>query len=191
MKIMSPRSAVIPAVLAMLMAATRYHHFGSALHLPDASLAVFFLAGVYLAGWLAFPLLLAEAGLIDFLAITAGGVSDYCISPAYGFLIPTYGVLWLAGRWAARHAVPQWRALLPVAGALVAATSVAFLISNGSFYLWSGKFPELSWLQYAERVARYYPSYLTSALVYVAAAVIVHAAMAAVGTARAARPAGQ
>ncbi|WP_052700170.1 hypothetical protein [Methylocucumis oryzae] len=34
-----------PLLLIALMVVTRYHHFGDALHLPDASLAVFFLAG--------------------------------------------------------------------------------------------------------------------------------------------------
>lgn len=41
---------VLLALFALLMAATRFHHFGSALFLPDASLAVFFLAGFYLSG---------------------------------------------------------------------------------------------------------------------------------------------
>ena len=31
--------------LAALMLATRFHHFGTALHLPDASMAIFFLGG--------------------------------------------------------------------------------------------------------------------------------------------------
>lgn len=48
---------LIGLTLAALMALTRYGHFGSAVSLPDASLAVFFLAGFYLPAWV-FPALL-------------------------------------------------------------------------------------------------------------------------------------
>src|SRR5690554_3136356 len=44
--------------LAVLMAATRSHHFASVTHLPDASWAVFFLAGFYLRPLWVFPALL-------------------------------------------------------------------------------------------------------------------------------------
>src|SRR5690606_27401011 len=42
------RNAVVFTALMLLMAATRFHHLGSALHLPDASLAVFFIGGALL-----------------------------------------------------------------------------------------------------------------------------------------------
>jgi len=43
----------IGLILVAAMAATRFHHLGDALHLPDASWALFFLAGVYLSpAWL-------------------------------------------------------------------------------------------------------------------------------------------
>ncbi|MCX7097836.1 MAG: hypothetical protein NTV43_08035 [Methylococcales bacterium] len=38
---------LIPIFLIALMVVTRYHHFGELLHLPDASMAVFFFAGCY------------------------------------------------------------------------------------------------------------------------------------------------
>ncbi len=175
------------AMLALLMAITRYHHFGSALHLPDASLAVFFMAGFYLTGMLAFPVLLVEAGLIDYFAIAVGGVSDFCVTPAYWFLIPAYGAMWFAGRWAADKVRMHWQSLLPLFGALFVASSIAFLISNGAFYMLSGRFPDLSWAQYSERVAKYYLSYVTAALGYVAFAAFVHWAAATIGQMRALR----
>ncbi|MGH8472507.1 MAG: hypothetical protein ACREVJ_08675, partial [Gammaproteobacteria bacterium] len=59
----APRSALaIGLTLALLMAATRSHHFAATLHLPDASWAVFFLAGFYLRPLWVFPALLALAG---------------------------------------------------------------------------------------------------------------------------------
>jgi hypothetical protein len=41
------RQAWVLGVLALMMAVTRFHHQGSAFALPDASLAIFFLAGIF------------------------------------------------------------------------------------------------------------------------------------------------
>ena len=46
MKILQNTTTWIGAALILLMAATRYNHFGSSLALPDASYAVFFLGGL-------------------------------------------------------------------------------------------------------------------------------------------------
>ena len=166
---------VITLLLAAGMAATRFHHFGSAIHLPDASLAIFFLAGFYLRPALFLPAFLAEAALIDYAAIAYAGVSDWCITPAYGFLIPTYATLWFAGRWYAARHQQHWRTLVPLIGAVTISTTLAFLISNGSFYLFSGRYPDLGWTEYAARVATYFPPYAVSTLMYVFFAAALHA----------------
>ncbi|GFO72636.1 hypothetical protein BJAS_P3036 [Bathymodiolus japonicus methanotrophic gill symbiont] len=154
------------SALALLMALTRSDHFGSAISLPDASLAVFYLAGIFLGGITSLLLLCVEAGLLDYIAIAHWQVSDYCISPAYIFLIPTYAVMFFAGRWSAKYSSLNSLNLVRQLAYLLVAVSIAFLISNGSFYLLSGKFPDLSLVQYAERVAKYYPAYVGSTLIY-------------------------
>ena len=171
---------IILGLLGLLMAATRYHHFGTALHLPDASLAVFFAAGFYLPQRKLLPLLLAEAALIDWVAITIGGTSDWCVSPAYVFLIPTYASLWFGGRWYANRHCLSWSSAIPLVLVLTLAASAAFLISNGSFYLLSGRFPDLSWVQYGERVARYYGSYVGNAYAYVSFLAFMHVVVTSV-----------
>jgi len=168
------KTPLIIAVLLVVMAATRFHHFGSAISLPDASLAIFFLAGFYLRSPLVLAGFLAEAALIDYVAITYVGVSDWCISPAYLFLIPTYASLWFAGRWVAARQRQTWRTLALLFAALAVGVTVAFLISNGSFYLLSGHFPDLSWAQYAARVAKYFPPYALNTFFYVLFAATVH-----------------
>lgn len=173
--VFSDRRLSVALALALLMAATRFHHFGDLTHLPDASLAVFLLGGFYLRGLRAFVCYLAEAALIDYLAIAYGGVSDWCVTPAYAFLIPTYGSVWFAGLWYARRSSFEWRTAGPLLGALLAGVSAAFLISNGSFYLLAGYFSDMSWTEYAARVAKYYPPYLSGALMYVVLAAGVHA----------------
>jgi hypothetical protein len=154
--------------LMALMLATRAHsnHFGSPIALPDASLAVFFMAGLWFGGLRLFSVLLLEAALIDYVAITKMGVSDYCVSPAYVFLIPTYAALFFAGRFAARFKTLQTPDLLMQVGLLIGAATVAFMISNGSFYLLSGRFPDLNWAEYVARVTKYYPPHLSNTLVY-------------------------
>lgn len=153
--------------LCMLMALTRMHHFGDAISLPDASLAVFFMAGLWVGGYRCFSVLLAEAGLLDYLAISQFNVNDYCISPAYLFLIPTYAVVFWAGK--AASFLPKWqpKALLIQFAILAGATSIAFLISNGSFYLFSGRFADLGWSSYWLRTEAFYLPYLHSTLFYV------------------------
>jgi hypothetical protein len=150
----------LPIPLIALMALTRFHHFGDVLHLPDASLAVFFFAGFYRKKTF-FVFLLVLAGLIDYIAI-ANGTSSWCVSPAYVFLIPTYAVMWFAGRYCSLKMIGLGRQF----GVMALAVSAAFIISNGSFYLFSGRYPDLSWGQYIARVTMYYPPYAGSALLY-------------------------
>lgn len=167
------KSIAIFVILAALMAATREYHFGTSLHLPDASMAVFLLAGFYLPRW-AFPALLIEAGLVDYLALNYGGVDGWCFSPAYWFLIPTYFVLWYAGRFYAQRYRFSLRGLAEFAAIAFLATGAAFLISNASFYLLADYFGDMSAVQYGNRVAQYFLPYLQSAFLYLAAAAVLH-----------------
>lgn len=166
------------AGLALLMAATRYNHFGSAVSLPDASLAVFFLAGFFLAWrtWpalLGFVVLLLEAGGMDYYATATQGVSNWCITPAYWFLVPTYASLWLGG-WFAVRQDHTWRGLTTSGVVAWLATTIAFLISNISFYLLSGRVSDMSAAEYASAVAKYYPPYLGGSLPYLAVAALLY-----------------
>ncbi|MFA5982473.1 MAG: hypothetical protein WC782_00490 [Methylococcaceae bacterium] len=163
--------AVLP--LVALMALTRVHHFGSALSLPDASLAVFFLAGLCFKSRAILVGLLIEAGALDYLAIHYFSVSDWCISAAYVFLIPTYAVLWLAGRFAARHLNPTLSSHILALGCMLLATLLAFGLSNGSFYLFSGRYANMPVLDYVQRVSHYFGPYVGSAMVYAALGLFV------------------
>ena len=170
---------MIAAGLILAMAATRFNHFGSAVALPDASLAVFFLCGLYLARFtraskVVFTVLLLEAGLIDYYATGTQGISDWCITPAYWFLIPIYASLWFAGHWFALRHTMEGKGLIGLALTVWAASSFAFMLSNASFYLFSGRFADMRAAEYASRVAQYYVSYVSVALLYVACAVAIH-----------------
>lgn len=165
---------VIGILLVLAMAITRSHHFGSIVNLPDASLAIFFLAGFYLRSPLVLLGLLCEALLIDYVVTTYAGVSDWCITPAYYFLVPAYAAIWFAGRWYATRYRQSWMTLIPLVAALAAGILLAFAISNLGFYLFSGRTPGMEGLEYTLRVTKYLPSYATSTFVYVAVAALVH-----------------
>ncbi len=115
--------------------------------------------------------LLAEAVLIYYYAITVLGASDWCVTPAYGFLALAYGAMWFAGnRFAPRHNLTG-KNLLAVFAVAALACTLAFVVSNASFYLFSGRYAEMSAVEYASRVAQYWGSYVAVALLYVACAV--------------------
>jgi hypothetical protein len=171
----SPRSALaIGLSLALLMAATRSHHFATALHLPDASWAVFFLAGFYLRPLWMFPALMALAGVSDYMAIAWFGVSDFCMSPAYGFLLPAYGALWIAGRWYARRHRFALSTLIPLATSVLLGAAVCEIISSGGFYFFSGRFAETSLVEFGVRLVKYFPPSLESLVFWMGIAIVVH-----------------
>ncbi|MDQ5939163.1 MAG: hypothetical protein QG557_110 [Pseudomonadota bacterium] len=158
---------VVPLIL--LMALTRSHHVGNAVALPDASLAVFFLAGFFFASRSLFLMLLVQAAMIDYVEISQLNVSDFCISSAYIFLIPTYLTMWLGGRLSAKiHAIQGNKIgfyILSI-GILAVATTGAFLLSSGSFYLFSGHFEALSLSAFIDNSTVYFPPYAHSAITY-------------------------
>ncbi|WP_257386434.1 hypothetical protein [Tahibacter caeni] len=170
------KQSLILLALMALMLVTRYHHLGSALHLPDASMAIFFVAGFYLAGTVALPLLLLEAGLIDYIAISLAGVSDFCVTPAYSMLVVAYGVLWYGGAFYAKKLYkPQPSTALPAGLIALASCLLSFLVSNGSFYWMGGRVADANLADYVQNFLRYMPSFVGVALAYIAVFGLAHA----------------
>ena len=182
MDILKNKTFGIAAALALSMALTRYNHFGSAMALPDASYAVFFLGGLFLGrvraalGILA--LLMIEAALIDYYAINFREVSGWCVTSAYSFLVFSYGALWFVGRWYATRHELSFRGLSGLVLAGTVAGSAAFIIANISFYLLAGYFDSMGVMQYVANVSQYYVSYVAIALCYIGLAAGVQALLA-------------
>ena len=152
------------ALFALAMAGTRMSHFGSAALLPDASLAVFFLGGALLRRWSYCAGLFLLAFGLDFFYAAGALERAWCLSPSYWGLVPTYAALWLAGR--ALAARGDAYPLAPSLAWSVGGVSVAFLISNLTWYWAAGPVGGLGFGAFWLAVARYYPPYLGSALVY-------------------------
>jgi hypothetical protein len=161
--------------LAALMAATRGQFFAPlAHHLPDASLAVFFLGGFYLRHLGGFVALFLLATVLDLTAIGWGGVSGYCLTEAYWMLVPAYGVVWGAGRWYAGSHTTTAATLPVLAGALLVGGIAAEVLSSGGFYLLSGRFADLSLTELLGRFATYMPATLMSLVAYVGLVTLAH-----------------
>ena len=162
--------------LALVMIATRFPGLNGGLHLHDASWAVFFVAGFYLSGnwrW-AFPTLLAVAVGVDYTAIKYYGISNYCLTWAYWFLVPAYGSLWLGGRWLRRHASVDVAGGIALVATAVISVSACFLISNGSFYWLGGRVPHPTLGGWAANFATWYGPFLRTAAGYIAIAAVFH-----------------
>ncbi len=177
MKILKNSTTWIIAGLVLLMALTRFNHFGSAAALPDASYAVFFLGGLFLGrvrgALFLLAMLLVEAALVDYYAINFQGVSGWCVTSAYGFLVFAYSALWYVGRWyAPRHDLTA-KGLLGLVAAGAVAGSLAFVIANVSFYLLAGYFGSMGVLEFVSGVAQYYGSYVAVAVIYIGCAAIL------------------
>ncbi|MGI8560613.1 MAG: hypothetical protein ACR2J7_04095 [Luteimonas sp.] len=173
--------ATILTLLAVAIAATRLHHFAV---IPDASWAVFFVAGFYLRSWTrwAFPALLALAVLVDWVAIQAQGLSfwqHYCVSPAYWCLVPAYFALWAGGTWLRRQSPARdLRSLGLLAASLLASVAVCHLIAQGSFYWISSSVAEPTFAGWWKNYSDWLLPYLGTTALYVGIAAAAHLAIA-------------
>jgi hypothetical protein len=169
----------IGLALTLLMLLTRSHHWAGIHSLPDASWAIFFLLGVYVRALWVVPALIAASVAIDYAAITWGGVSDFCVSPAYWLLIPAYLALFAGGRFYARGHRLSLPGLARLAGVALAVVAVAELLTSGGFYFFSGRFAEPTLAGFVPRFATYFPHMLGTFMLYLGAAAAVHVALAA------------
>ncbi|HAF00868.1 MAG TPA: hypothetical protein DCO68_01930 [Methylophilaceae bacterium] len=157
---------LIAAALAFFMLLTRGSHMLTPFSLPDASIALFLLGGLWLkrAGWFAAFFVLATC--IDFGAAAFDPAQGFCLTNGYWGLIPSYGVMWLGGIWLSK----QDDAFNAQSYALVAlsTTFTAFVISTQTYYLFSGRFPAQGLIESMKHGWEYLPSWMGYAGVYFA-----------------------
>ena len=166
--------------LTALMVVTRSGHLGTAWSPPDATWAVLYIAGFYFGRdwrW-ALPALLCTAMAVDFIVIRDFGVSSYCVTVAYVFMLPAYAALWSAGAWmrrAYRHEpadLARWVASLGLAG------SLCFFLTNATFYWLGGRITNPSLAGWWHSFTHWYPGFVGVPFVYAGIAGLLHAALA-------------
>jgi hypothetical protein len=169
--------SIVSGALALVMLITRPQWLDLSFHLPDTSLAIFFLAGFYVRPRLAFPLLLLLAIAIDFISLGGKVGPSSCFTPAYWMLVLSYGAMWLAGLFGRGAFGARLSALLALVLLLAGASFVAKLFSSGGYYWLSGKFSDPTLTEFLARMARYFPDTLAATLLWAGISVVVHAAL--------------
>jgi hypothetical protein len=161
--------------LALVMLVTRTHSLSNVMHLPDTSLASFFVGGFFLRRAAAFAGLFLLAFAIDVTVIGWFGQSSFCFTPAYWMLVPAYGVMWLAGRLGAERFGARLEALPALAVLIVLATLVSELLSSGGFYFLGGRFADPTVAGFLPRLVRYFPPTIFATVMWASLAAAAHA----------------
>ncbi|HEY0562004.1 MAG TPA: hypothetical protein VGD04_01640 [Methylophilus sp.] len=165
------KSLLIATALAFFMLLTRGSHVLTQFSLPDASLALFLLGGMYLGSKLAsralwFAAFFVLASVIDFGAAGLDPAQGFCLTDGYWGLIPAYAGMWLGGMWLAKR--NDAFSALPYTLVTLGTTLVAFVISTQTYYLFSGRFPAQGLLESMQHGWEYLPSWMGFAAMYFA-----------------------
>lgn len=157
----------IATAIAFLMLLTRGSHVLTSVALPDASLALLLIGGLYLrkAAWFGLFIVLATA--IDFGAAAVDSLQGFCLTAGYWGMLPTYAVMWLAGFWLSKQSNHFDAFKYIVAGVL--STLMAFVISTQTYYLFSGRFPASGLIESMQHGWEYLPSYMSFTAMYLVA----------------------
>lgn len=161
------KPVLIAAAIAFFMLLTRGSHLLTSVSLPDASLALLLIGGLYLrkAAWFAFFVVLATA--IDFGTAAIDSFQAFCLTDGYWGMLPTYAVMWLAGLWLSKQANSLGVLKYALAGLL--STFLAFVISTQTYYLFSGRFPNNGLIETMQYGWNYLPSYMGFTAMYLVA----------------------
>ena len=165
------KQLIIAAAIAFFLALTRGSHVLTSVSLPDASLVLFLLGGMYLgtglksrAAW--FAGFFALATVIDFGAAAVDPAQGFCLTNGYWGLIPSYAAMWLGGLWLANR--KDAFEVVPYALVSMCATFVAFVISTQTYYLFSGRFPAKGLVESLQHGWEYLPSWMGFSIMYFA-----------------------
>lgn len=163
-KDISTKQLAIAAAIAFFMLLTRGSHVLTSVALPDASLALLLIGGLYLrkAAWFALFVVLATA--IDFGAAAIDSLQAFCLTVGYWGMLPTYAAMWLAGVWLGKQA-NSFDTIKFTLAALFS-TFTAFVISTQTYYLFSGRFPNNGVIETIQYGWNYLPSYMGFTAMY-------------------------
>ncbi len=159
--------------LTVLMAVTRIEHFGVNQVAPDASTAVFFLAGLLIGNPLWLIAFLVEALALDSTAIKLVGVDPVCVTFGYCMMIPAYVSLWFAPRFLRQKFKLDILSFGMLAFSCLIGIAGFFLFSNVGYYIGGDFDSSMGLAEYARRVVRYFPHYLTITLFYASTGVAI------------------
>ena len=170
------RQLIIATTLAFFMFLTRGSHVLTHVSLPDASLALFLLGGLFLGAnnkssalWFAGFFVLAT--VIDFGAAAFDPAQGFCLTNGYWGLIPANGAMWLGGLCLGRQQdvfAANSKTMLAYVLVSLGTTFIAFVISTQTYYLFSGHFPAKGLIESMQHGWEYLPSWMGFSAMYFA-----------------------
>ena len=159
--------------LSAIMWVTRGHHLASLAHLPDASWAIFFVAGFYFSSFAVIALFLAQAFLIDYIVVTQLGIGQSCYTIAYSFVLPAYLSMWFGGRWLANRYTVNIVGFRNFLISALLGIVVCELISSGSYYFINVPV-NASFTEFMGRIIQYLPYAVEITFAYLVTALVIH-----------------
>ena len=160
---------LIAVAIAFFMLLTRGSHTLTPFSLPDASVVLFLLGGLYLRRTAWFVAFFMLATIIDFGAAALDPVQGFCLTNGYWGLIPAYSIMWLGGLHLAKtHAAFATKNLVSYSLVSAFTTLVAFVISTQTYYLFSGRFPAHGVIESLKHGWEYLPSWMGFSAMYFA-----------------------
>ena len=160
---------LIVSAIAFFMLLTRGSHTLTPFSLPDASVVLFLLGGLYLRRATWFVAFFVLATIIDFGVAALDPVQGFCLTNGYWGLIPAYGAMWLGGLYLAKT-TDAFATKNLVSYSLVSAFTnfVAFVISTQTYYLFSGRFPAQGVIESLKHGWEYLPDWMGFSAMYFA-----------------------
>ena len=150
--------------LIVLMIVTRGSHFLTELSLPDASLVIFLILGILAPSLILFALFFIMGSLIDFGTAAFDITKAFCLTDGYWGLIPTYYLMFISGQLIkSKNLLNNINVFLII---LLGSTSLAFIISTNTYYMFSGRFGNPSFIESIIQGWNYYPGYLVPNIIY-------------------------
>jgi len=170
------KQLLIAAAIAFFMLLTRGSHVLTHVSLPDASLALFLLGGLFLgannkSSALWFAGFFGLATVIDFGAAALDPAQGFCLTNGYWGLIPAYSAMWLGGLCLGRQQdafAPNSKTMLAYVLVSLSTTFIAFVISTQTYYLFSGRFPAQGLIESMQHGWEYLPSWMGFSAMYFA-----------------------
>ena len=151
--------------LAIVMFLTRGSHITTLYALPDASLALFLIGGIYLRQVRFFIALFLVGLFIDFGAAALDPKLGFCLTKGYWGLIPTYAVLWVCGfDLNQRERLQKLSVFIPIVSIAIV---LAFIISTQTYYLFSERFGNPNLLKSIFHGWEYFPQYFMASFCYI------------------------
>jgi hypothetical protein len=151
--------------LAIVMFLTRGSHITTLYALPDASLALFLIGGIYLRQVRFFIALFLVGLFIDFGAAALDPKLGFCLTKGYWGLIPTYAVLWVCGfDLNQRERLQKLSVFIPIVSIAIV---LAFIISTQTYYLFSERFGNPNLLNSIFHGWEYFPQYFMASFCYI------------------------